>query len=322
MRFTGRGWSLLIVAACLVLIVLVGLAVVRLVTGYLSPEVCAVQTPAGEITLTPEQASNATTIAAVAVRRGLPERAVTIALAAAMQESKLRNLPAGDRDSIGLFQQRPSQGWGTPDEILDPAYAAERFYDALIEVSGYAELPLTVAAQRVQRSAAPTAYAQHEGDAIALSAALTGRRKSALTCTYQLGFHPAETMRPQGLTPRAAAVGRLLERDFGALSIGGFAPGGIKSGHVEGSAHYDGRALDVFFRPPSSAQQERGWALAHWTVAHAEALGVEAVIYDGRIWTVGRSSSGWREYVHPSGRTDDPVLMHRDHVHVEVVEGT
>ncbi|MGH3329292.1 MAG: hypothetical protein ACRDPT_16130 [Streptomycetales bacterium] len=321
MRLTGRGGALLIVAACLGLIALFAVAVVRLVSTYLSPQVCAVRAPTGEITLTPEQASNATTIAAVAVRRGLPERAVTIALAAAMQESKLRNLSEGDRDSLGLFQQRPSQGWGTPEEILDPVYAAERFYDALIEVSGYAELPLTVAAQRVQRSAAPSAYAQHEGDARALSSALTGRRESALTCTYRPGSHRTETMGPQGLTPRAMTVRELLERDFGKLRLGGFAPGGVSSGHMAGSAHYDGRAIDVFFRPVSPGQQEHGWALAHWAVGHAEALRIENVIYDGRIWSAGRSSSGWREYQPAGGRSDDPVLMHRDHVHVEVLDG-
>lgn len=80
---------------------------------------------------------------------------MTIALATALQESALRNIDYGDRDSLGLFQQRPSQGWGTPAQIMDPVYSAGVFYDRLAEVPGYSRLPLTVAAQRVQRSGFP-----------------------------------------------------------------------------------------------------------------------------------------------------------------------
>ena len=98
-------------------------------------------------------------IAAVAQRRGLPPRAVTIALATAIQESKLRNITYGDRDSVGLFQQRPSQGWGNREQILDPAYAANRFYDALVRIEGYEDMRITEIAQRVQRSAEPKASA-------------------------------------------------------------------------------------------------------------------------------------------------------------------
>jgi hypothetical protein len=87
-----------------------------------------------------------------------------------MQESGLRNLDFGDRDSLGLFQQRPSQGWGTPAQILDPTYAATKFYQKLIAVPGWRQLPLTVAAQRVQVSAYPDAYAKWEPDARAVVA--------------------------------------------------------------------------------------------------------------------------------------------------------
>jgi hypothetical protein len=102
--------------------------------------------------MSPDQAANAATIAAVGTGKGLPERAVTIGLATAMQESALRNLDHGDRDSLGLFQQRPSQGWGTPEQIMDPVYSAGIFYDRLAKVRGYSRLPLTVAAQKVQLS--------------------------------------------------------------------------------------------------------------------------------------------------------------------------
>src|SRR5919205_3937419 len=132
--------------------------------------------------LDPEQAGNAAVIAAVAVRRGLPSRAATIGIATAMQESKLVNLPGGDRDSVGLFQQRPSQGWGTPAQIRDPVYASNAFYDVLVKVEGYENLPITKAAQTVQRSAFPTAYADHEPEARILASALTGYSPAGLTC--------------------------------------------------------------------------------------------------------------------------------------------
>jgi murein DD-endopeptidase MepM/ murein hydrolase activator NlpD len=89
-------------------------------------------------------------------------------VATAIQESDLRNLPGGPDDSVGLFQQRPSQGWGTAAQLLDPAYAASRFYDKLLTVDGWEQLPLTEAAQAVQRSAYPDAYARHEDDATQL----------------------------------------------------------------------------------------------------------------------------------------------------------
>ena len=87
--------------------------------------------PTTTYTLDIDQAANSTTIAAVGKRLGLPDHAVTVALAAALQESRLHNLPYGDRDSLGLFQQRPSQGWGTATEILTPSYAAAAFFRAL-----------------------------------------------------------------------------------------------------------------------------------------------------------------------------------------------
>jgi hypothetical protein len=127
--------------------------------------------PSG-FTLTHEQWANAQTIAQVAYDRGLPDRAVVIALATAMQESRLRNLDYGDRDSLGLFQQRPSQGWGTPAQVQDPAYAAGRFYDHLVQIPGWDTGDLTTIADSVQRSAYPFAYRKHETAATELTAAL------------------------------------------------------------------------------------------------------------------------------------------------------
>src|SRR5690606_17546897 len=111
-----------------------------------------------------------------------PERAVTVALATALQESELRNLPGGDRDSVGLFQQRPSQGWGDPSQLSDPRYAAGAFYDALVEVPGWETMRITDAAQAVQRSAHPEAYQKWADEAEVLTAALAGNAPGSLTC--------------------------------------------------------------------------------------------------------------------------------------------
>ncbi len=135
-----------------------------------STQVCTV--PSTSVTLGEAQWANARTIAQVGYDRGLPERAVVIALATAMQESTLHNLDHGDRDSLGLFQQRPSQGWGTPEQVQDPVYAAGRFYDGLVRVPGWDTMRLTDAAQTVQRSGFPELYQQHEPLATALVAAL------------------------------------------------------------------------------------------------------------------------------------------------------
>ncbi|WP_319461457.1 C40 family peptidase [Micromonospora sp. RTP1Z1] len=121
-----------------------------------------------------EQTANAAIIVTVGAQRQVPPRGWVIALATAMQESSLVNLPGGDRDSIGLFQQRPSQGWGTPAQLQGPRDAAGRFYDALLAVDGWQAMPLTDAAQAVQRSAFPGAYARWEDDAIALVRILAG----------------------------------------------------------------------------------------------------------------------------------------------------
>ncbi len=285
---------------------------------FVGRESCTAVAGGRTVSLDPEQAGNAATIASVAVRRDLPARAATIALATAYQESDLRNLDYGDRDSLGLFQQRPSQGWGSAKQVLDTEYASNAFYDALVRLDGYAEMPVTEAAQAVQRSGFPEAYAAHEADARVLASTLTGYSPAGFSCTVRLSSQPAEKIGPRGLTPRAAVVADTLEDAFGDLPLGGFAPGGVDSGHVEGSAHYDARAVDVFFRPYGDpGQRRRGWATAHWLVAHADQLGVATVIYDERIWTAGRSVEGWRRY---DPGSEDPVLRHLDHVHVDVAE--
>lgn len=125
-----------------------------------------------ELGLDDEQVANAATIAEVGLALDMPERAVVVALAAAMQESGLRNLDYGDRDSLGLFQQRPSQGWGTEEQVQDPEHAARSFYRTLQKIDGWQDMRVTDAAQRVQISAFPEAYQKWAGDAELLAAAL------------------------------------------------------------------------------------------------------------------------------------------------------
>jgi hypothetical protein len=135
---------------------------------------CTVTVGSETATLTAEQTNNAAIIAAAAVQRDLPARAATIGIATAIQESSLRNIDYGDRDSVGLFQQRPSQGWGEVEQILDPYYSVGKFYDGLVKVSGWQDLPVTEAAQAVQISGFPDAYADHEPEARLWASALTG----------------------------------------------------------------------------------------------------------------------------------------------------
>ncbi|WP_046498688.1 C40 family peptidase [Streptomyces odonnellii] len=119
-----------------------------------------------------EQVPNAKTIQATGVAMRIPARGQVVALATALQESGLRNLSYGDRDSLGLFQQRPSQGWGTAEQIMQPVYAATKFYEALRKVSGWESMTVTQAAQTVQRSGFPDAYAKWEPLATALRKAI------------------------------------------------------------------------------------------------------------------------------------------------------
>jgi hypothetical protein len=173
-------------AAGLVLVVLVtgaGLAAfIVLRDRRPSGPPCTVTVDGHSYALDPEQAANAQTISQTATNLGLPHHAVTVALAAAFQESTLHNLTHGDRDSVGLFQQRPSQGWGTPAQLLDTSYASAAFLRALALVPGWAVMPVAEAAQSVQHSAAPDAYATWEDEARALARAVTGEVPGALTC--------------------------------------------------------------------------------------------------------------------------------------------
>jgi hypothetical protein len=293
------------------------------VPSILDTSGCTAEVDGHTVEVDLEQAENAALITAVAVERGMPARAASIALATAYQESKLYNIDYGDRDSVGLFQQRPSQGWGTVEQLTDPVYATNAFYDALAQVDGYDTMEITVAAQEVQRSAYPDAYADHEKDGRALASALTGNSPGALWCDVPGDAEEAsDELDEAGLVPRATVVRRDLEQRFGRLSLGGFEPGGVSSGHMEGSAHYEGRAVDVFFRPINPENTKRGWAIASYLVANADRLDIRTIIFDDRIWRAGSwAGDGWRDYRVPSSSGGDrAILEHRDHVHVDVFD--
>jgi cell wall-associated NlpC family hydrolase len=182
---TGRAAYLLVAAvvgsAMLCVGGLIGLAGgASACASRLDPSAAASDEPTPDLALgyDSEQLTNAAIIVSVGAGRGIAPRGLIIAVATALQESSLRNLgdlgPNNDHDSLGLFQQRPSQQWGTPEQIMDPVYASNKFYDKLLTVPGWEQLPVTEAAQAVQVSAYPDAYAKWEPDATALVALTVG----------------------------------------------------------------------------------------------------------------------------------------------------
>lgn len=122
-----------------------------------------------------------------------------------------------------------------------------------------------------------------------------------------------------GLTPRAEQLRMTMAEVFGDQSLGGFAPGGVGEGHGTNSTHYDGRAIDIFFRPVSQENRREGWVLAQWLVAHAEDLNIQYVIFDDRFWSVHSSRGLWHHYDAPE--PGNAILRHVDHVHVDVLRG-
>lgn len=218
--------------------------------------------------LATDQTANASLISAISVQRGLPPRAATIALATAMQESRLRNINYGDDagpDSRGLFQQRPSQGWGTEEQVMDPVYASNAFYDGLVKVPGYESMEITQAAQAVQRSAFPRAYAQHEGMGRAFASALTGHSEAALNCELRM---------PEAAGDPAAVVDELTTA-FGTQA-----------------ATVQGRSVQL------DIDGTLAWAVAHWAVANAKTLSITQVDLAGMTWN-REKRDGWQPSAAP-----------------------
>ncbi|WP_336208098.1 hypothetical protein [Nonomuraea sp. LPB2021202275-12-8] len=253
-----------ITIAVIVLVLAVGISfglyqLLKRVQPLAPPEAyCNVRTSLGDRHLDIEQAQVSATIAAVAARRKLPERAVVIAYATALQESKLYNVDYGDRDSVGVFQQRESQGWGKKKQLMDPVYATNKFFAALVKVKGYRKLPVAEAAQAVQRSAAGYAYGPHEEEAKILAAAFTGRVPKALHCWYP----PDGGTQSAAPRPKTGEARRQLSRALGSTSI-------------------------------TSAR--RGWLVAAWSVAHAQKYDLRRVAYSGATWSNDLRQKGWQQ---------------------------
>lgn len=248
----------------LVLVLLAGVAGLlgaRWVSQALSDPVCEFRLADRTERKSPEQSANAATMSVIAVQRGLPPRAATIAIATAIQESKLRNITYGDADSIGLFQQRPSQGWGTEEQILEPIYATNQFYDSLIEVPGWQDGVITEVAQSVQRSAYPAAYADHEWEGRVMASTLTGQTPASMGCDLD---------DPDGPGDSAA-----LAAQIGALGL---------------SASADGSAVTVEAGGEGSAA-----SIASWAVAHAQGRSVVTVSTGGRTWSRDEEPLSWAE---------------------------
>jgi hypothetical protein len=246
----------------------------RHVTPSVPPPGCQAGTGAQAISLDTGQAGIAATIAGVAERHRLPRRAVTIAYAAALQESQLQNLDFGDRDSVGVFQQRPSQGWGRAAELEDPVYASAKFFDALARVPGYTTMPVDHAAQDVQRSAGGSAYGQWAAVAALLAGYFTGAPPAGVSCWYTL----------RGTVNITGAV-RDLTRTFGPPGRDGVLVR-VTTGR---SVNQKDPSVAVVHAQPGAA-----WAVASWLVAYAQAYGISEVRYAGYEWTAANGSMGWR----------------------------
>jgi murein DD-endopeptidase MepM/ murein hydrolase activator NlpD len=151
-----------------------------------------------------DQMRNAAIIIQVGQQLKVPPRGWVIGVATAIQESALRNLPDlgahNDHDSIGLFQQRPSQGWGTPQQLIDPSYTARKFFEKLVKLSGWEKMALTSVAQAVQVSAYPDAYAKHEPVATAIVDSLTGGAGRAVGSLVSLHCTSAGEIAASGWT--------------------------------------------------------------------------------------------------------------------------
>jgi hypothetical protein len=227
------------------------------------------------------QAADAATVAGVAARGHLPAGALTIAYATAFQESKLENLSYGDRDSVGIFQQRPSQGWGSATQLQDPAYAARAFFGALVKVPRYATIPVYQAAQAVQHSADGYAYQQYAPAGAQLGADYT-TRPHAVTCWYS----PAAQAADENVSLRLNLTGALAGL---ADAFGPAGPGKVVT-RITRSTSGKPSGASVVLKPAAG----EGWTVANWLVAHASSYGITQVSYAGYRWKAVLSETSWQ----------------------------
>ena len=225
---------------------------------------CAATVKGNTTTIDPEQASNAAIIAGMSIKRGLAPRAASIALATAYQESGVRNLDYGHADSIGLFQQRPSKGWGTVEEIMDPWYSTREFYRAMERVKNWRTRDINDVAQAVQRSAYPDAYRQHEQNARALASSLTGETPASFTCVVNA---------PESGDPDAMATN--LRKTLGSDTV------------------TTSRQDDTLTVKTGNAAQ--AWSVAHLAIANTGAFGLVSVQIGPYGWTHSKTGlASWQ----------------------------
>jgi len=281
--YRRRTWRrpLTVLTVIAVLLAVAGFAAYKAYQHYvvqlLTVPGCQAGTGNNAIPLDFGQAADAATIAGVAVRQGLPRQALTIAYATALQEAKLENPSSGDLDSVGIFQQRPSEGWGTAAQLQDPAFAAAAFFGALVKVPNYTTLPVYQAAQDVQRSADGYAYEQYAQTGTALAADFT-TVPHVVTCWYDPSTQASDLGVSTKLNLKAAGDG--LTDAFGQ-------PG-------------DGNPIRQISTARSGASGSfkvtatAGWPVANWLVANAGYYGITQVRYAGYQWTAGLTETSWQ----------------------------
>lgn len=273
MGVRNRRIGCLVVGLVLIALIITGAVVVARLSrdGPVLPgaQRCVATTGDSSVAVDLDQAHNVAIIAGVAVDRKLAPRAVSIALATAYQESGIHNLDYGDRDSIGLFQQRPSQGWGSADQIMDPYYATGKFYDALVKIDNWQTGDITDVAQKVQRSGVPNAYRDHEPDARILARVFTGQSAAGLSCLE-----------------RSSNVG-----DAAALSASVKKTFGISRTAVSGN-------LVVI----AAGSASRAWVVAAHVIANSGPFGVADVTVGSQQWTRDATTvPAWTKASAPAG---------------------
>jgi hypothetical protein len=256
------------IALVAVVVVVLGAVIgVRAIINAVETHFSSAQCDVGAYEVDTSQASVAAQMvgAATKFRPALPERASVLALMAGLQESKLTNIPPdeGDRDSVGVLQQRPSQGWGhhKATVLTDVTEATREFLAALVKVPHWRTMAPADAIQAVQISADGSAYAKHEDEARALSNALLGHSPGSFTCSFDKPTKVAHT----------AEVTAMLRHQLP-----------INAPQASGKT----------IRVPGAH-----WQTVAWFIANADRLGVDSVAYDGKRWS---RADGWKSA--PAGK--------------------
>ncbi len=300
--------------------------------------------------LSAEQRTNARIIVEVAKTSGFSKHGAEIAIATAMQESTLRNLDYGDRDSLGLFQQRPSQGWGTASEIRTPLLSAAAFFGVaththntgLKDIKGWESMTLWQAADAVQRSGFPQAYQKWEGFAVQVVAdtgvalpATSNPTVAGSPATGTGGGDVVQTSMGAGcsnfagscpewdlpgedrLQPDAILVRRCVKAAFPDITtIGGYRPGG----GPDPNGHPAGKAVDIMMPWPwaEPRSSQLGDQIAKWVMQNQTQLGVKYIIWKQRYWQPGMGTAEAPQWK-PMEDRGSPTENHMDHVHVSVL---